>query len=645
MLYDFLFCTFVLIFVLLMKDFFSNLKYFRQLLLRLGVVLVLFSMIRLLFYLINMDAFPAISTGELIKLFGAGIRFDVAAIVYVNSLFILLSLFPFKIREHPSFQRIQLWVFMLFNCLAVLFEMIDIGFYPFANRRTIGSDLNIFRNTAEMIPGYLAEYWPLLICLCFFFGLLFYFYKKIRLPGALKKTPFSTQLIIFLMGCSIFIILARGGFQLRPLMPISALEYVEDNRLAALVSNTNLSLIFSTQQQFLKKKNYFDPTEQKRIFNTQRQYHQDTKLRTKNIFIIVLESFGEEHISYFHPKLNTTPFLDSLIERSFHLEASYANGLRSTQGIVAITTGIPSLMQAPLMFSAYQSNRIDGLAKLLAEKGYTTSFFHGANPGSMEFERFAKLSGFQHYYDRRHFDNDAEYDGQWGIWDEPFFQYTAQTVNQQKAPFLALVFSLTSHHPYKTPAWFEKQHKEMSALHRSVRYTDYALKRFFETARQMPWYDETLFVITADHTGLSDEALYQTRNGKYKVPILIFDPAQEIVGKQPGIAQQIDIQATLLDYLQYDDPFKSYGTSMLDSLRHNWMINLDNDVYQVLDQQSLLLFDGKKVVDHFDYQGDPFLQKTQNPNTRPDLEQRLKAIIQQYHREMVDNVLYLETEE
>ncbi|MFT5168302.1 MAG: phosphoglycerol transferase MdoB-like AlkP superfamily enzyme [Saprospiraceae bacterium] len=621
----------------------SNLSYFYQLLRRLGIILLAFTIIKIIFYSFNADLFPLVSSRQLAGILLNAIRFDWVSIIYINSLFILLSLVPVPQRRSPVYKKIQLFIFLLFNGLAILFELIDVGFYKFAFRRTIGSDLSLFMNTSEMVPGFIAEYWflPLIFVLIMFS--IYHFYTKTDSIVKIKNHTKRAQIGIFFLGLILFAIGARGGLQLRPVMPITAIQYIKDSRLVPLINNTSLSLIFSTQQQFLEKKNYFPEAEQETIFNSTRQYHSGTDMDRKNVFILVLESFGQEHVSYFNPKLQTTPFLDSLIGKSFFLEQSYANGLRSTQGIVAVTAGIPSLMPSPLMFSAYQSNRVDGLANLLGSRDYITSFFHGANPGSMEFERFSKLAGFQNYYDRRHFNNDKEYDGQWGIWDEPFFQYTAQTINQYNQPFCALTFSLTSHHPYKTPEWFEEKYPEMKPLQRSIRYTDYALKKFFATAEKMPWYKNTIFLITADHSGKSDNKIYQTRNGRYKIPILLFDPSQVLKGGRPGIAQQIDIMPTVLDLLKYDEPFLAYGESMLDSMRSNHSFNFNSDLYQIVDKDYLLLFDEEKTIGLYRPDEDPFLKnnqiKTGSVNYK-NLEDKLKAIIQQYHKEMIGNRLY-----
>ena len=227
--------------------------------------------------------------------------------------------------------------------------------------------------------------------------------------------------------------------------------------------------------------------------------------------------------------------------------------------------------------------------------------------------------------------------------DEQFFQYTANTINQYDQPFCALTFSLTSHHPYKTPDWFEKKYPDMKPLLKSIKYSDYALRKFFETAEKMPWFKNTIFVITADHIGKSSNKKYQTKNGMYKIPILLFDPMQQTKGIQPGIIQQIDIMPTLLDLLKYDEPFVAYGESMLDTLRSNLSFNFNSGIYQILDEDYLLLFDEEKTIGVYNIKEDIFLKnnliKTGSVSYEY-LEDKLKALIQQHHKEMIGNKLF-----
>src|SRR5690606_39267322 len=124
-----------------------------------------------------------------------------------------------------------------------------------------------------------------------------------------------------------------------------------------------------------------------------------------------------------------TPFLDSLAGEGMSFTNSYANGLRSAEGLRAIFSGIPSLMAEPFTTSVYSTNKITSIPGLLKTQRYHTSFSHGATNGSMSFDVFTRSAGVDHYYGRTEYNNDKDYDGNWGIYDEPFLQYFEQGLN------------------------------------------------------------------------------------------------------------------------------------------------------------------------------------------------------------------------
>ncbi len=620
-----------------MKEHFH---YFIQLLLRFFVALLAFSLCRFFFYFVNADFFPAISIPELGQLFFYALRFDTAALVYINAIFILSFLLPLPWRSKNWYKKIQLGIFMFCNSIALLFEMIDVGFYKFAFRRSNGSDLFMFQNTLDLTFTYLIDFWYVLLFFLFLLWLIYYLYQKVELSAPQYPSKLFPSIFVFLLGIGLAIVAARGGLQLRPVMPITAANYVSDMRLAPLVSNTSLGFIFSSQQRFLEERKDFSNEQLDDIIPIYRFPKPDTSMQKENVFIIALESFGKEYMSSFNEYKGFTPFLDSLLQESFYAQHTYANGLRSTQGIVAIASGIPSLMSDPLMFSAYQSNRVDGIAAVLKKEGYQSGFFHGANEGSMEFERFAKLTGFDHYYDRRHYNNDADYDGNWGIWDDPFFQYAAKQVNDYQQPFLGMLFSLTSHHPYAVEEWFEKKYPNMDKIERSVLYTDNALRHFFKTAATMPWFKNTLFVITADHVGLSTHDEYKTKVGKYKIPIFFFKADGSLKGSSNQLMQQMDILPSVLDYLNYPNTYTAFGQSVFDTRQTHYAYMHTGDIYQIIDEEYLLLFDGSTATNLYQYTTDPSLQKNilqDKPAIRKRMETQLKAAIQRYHDCMIHN--------
>jgi phosphoglycerol transferase MdoB-like AlkP superfamily enzyme len=162
---------------------------------------------------------------------------------------------------------------------------------------------------------------------------------------------------------------------------------------------------------------------------------------------------------------------------------------------------------------------------LLKCKGYGSAFFHGGINSSMGFSAFAAQAGFDKYYGKDEYNNDRDYDGIWGIWDEEFLQFFAEKLNDMPQPFCTAVFTLSSHHPFKLPQRHESRFPEGSdPLTKCISYTDYALRRFFETAQTQSWYANTLFVITADHASHPLHAEYETSVGQMSVPIIYFAP-------------------------------------------------------------------------------------------------------------------------
>ena len=605
---------------------------------RLGWSLLMLSMIRIVFFLYNYPFFNDIALFQGAKLFFYALRFDIVAVTYANLLLIVFSLIPFNFRNRTSYQTFLQILFVVFNSILFFIEVIDIGFYQFAFRRTLVSDFAMFSNNQSNILGYFLEYWWLVVfLLLLIYGLIRFSKRSFFIP---RKGKWSIQILLFILGLGVTILAARGGIQVRPLTPIAAAKYTQSPAQTHLITNTTINLIFSFQQKTIQRLHYFPEKELDTLYSLKHLPQPDGDFKGKNVMIIILESLSKEYTGAFANK-PYTPFFDSLVSQSFYLENTFANGLRSTEGIAAITAGLPHLMSDPFIFSAYQTNKLNALAGLLHKKGYYSTFFHGSYKGSMEFDSFAKLEGYDNFVDKSVYNNPKDFDGHWGIWDIPFFEYTADRLSEFKQPFFATIFSLTSHHPYNVEPWFEAEHPNMDKHYRTVLYTDLALKRFFAKAAQTDWYKNTLFVITGDHTGPRISKPYQTALGQFKSPIILFDPQGQLKGKHPGLAQHIDIIPTVLDYLNYDLPYKAFGQSMLDTTQTHYAI-MHTDLYQICDEQYLLRFDGQASRFLYDYQKDPLNKENlldKLPDVAKRLEIQLKARLQRYNNSMIDNAL------
>ncbi len=275
--------------------------------------------------------------------------------------------------------------------------------------------------------------------------------------------------------------------------------------------------------------------------------------------LLLLESFASEYTGIENGgRGGYTPFFDSLATApgAVHLPHNYANGRRSIEALPAVLAGLPALLETPYITSTFQTNELHGLAETLGQQGYRTAVYHGAANGTMGFDMFSGLAGVQKYYGLNEYPGGAsspDYDGHWGIFDEPYLQYFSRQLSQTREPFFATVFTLSAHEPFTLPRQYAGKFPPGTLpIHPTVAYADHALRRFFAAARRQPWYNRTLFVLTADHTSASDNLAYLNPLGAQKTPLLFFNPGRALPPVPAGparISQQADVPATVLDLL------------------------------------------------------------------------------------------------
>ena len=358
-----------------------------------------------------------------------------------------------------------------------------------------------------------------------------------------------------------------------------------------------------------------------------------------------------EYMGFYNDYAGYTPFLDSLAAQSLTFTHSFANGRKSIDAMPSILSGIPMFVE-PFFLTPYSLNSVSSLAGELGRMGYTTAFFHGAANGSMGFEAFARTAGFRHYYGRNEYNADArfggddDFDGTWAIWDEPFLQYYALTLTEMRQPFMTALFTASSHHPFRVPDSFQASQTPGHPMYTCIRYTDQALRRFFETASRQPWYKNTLFVITADHTNVSEVDSYQDALGVYRVPIIFYDPSGHLPrGRYDAVAQQTDIMPTVLGALGYPNPYVAFGVDLLSTPADStWALHYCNGDYQYVRDGYLLIFDGDKATGLYRMAADPMQEHNLlgTPALRPRADaytRHTQAIIQSYMQRMIGDSL------
>ena len=611
-----------------------------------ALVLALYSLSRLCCYAVNGDLFPDLGGTHLWEILKGGVRFDLTAVLYLSSLYIIAILLPLPHtwRENKLFQQILAWLFLIPNSIGIIVNTIDTVYLRFTDRRTTCTFFSEFsndHNLGRILGQGILDYWYVtLVGIAIIAILVLATRKSFAIKAKQPVMYYIRESVLFAATIYLCVIGIRGGFgrYTRPITLSNAMQYCNNPRETALVLNTPFCLMRSTEGGTYTEPHYFEPAELEAIMSP---IHKAQK-RTwwdYNVVVIILESFSKEYIGHY------TPFLDSLLENSVTFEYSYASGRKSIDAMPSVLSSIPMLIE-PYVVTPYSTNRVSSIADCLKHKGYQTAFFHGAPNGSMGFQAYARNAGFDAYYGMDEFGDKSEFDGTWAIWDEPFLQYFANTMNTMQEPFMTAVFTASSHHPFKVPKQYKDSFpKGTLPIHQTIGYTDHALRRFFETASQQPWFDHTLFVITADHTNELERPEYINAKGLYEVPIAFYDPLSGQGEHINGVISQTDIMPTVLNYIGYDEAYFAFGVDALseEGRRHPYAVCYNAPLYQIFSESLLVQFDGEKVVGVYDIQADRQLKHNIAADVEPQRIEKmvnyLKAYIQQYIHRMIHNEL------
>lgn len=647
-----------------------NLLHYSQWLKRLVWLFFWYFLCRLLFYLFNFQQFTNNNASEILFSFFFGLKFDAAAIVILNIVFTLLSLLPVGFVGRKGYQVFLKWLFIISNLPMLWLNVVDVKYYQFIGRRTNFEVFSILKDIQDQAIHLTGYYWYLLII-----GVVISYLFVRFLPSGFthpvssrhpseegnshpspsrrgaggEVSPLTTLLLslllVFILGLSILIF--RGGFQEKPLR-INQAFVLNDSDLANLSLNSTFTFLTTTDAIGTQKVNYFkDESVVKQLIQTDTTLSHFAHKQRQNVVIFILESFGREYMGYQNPWKGYTPFLDSLAQAGVCFTNAFANGRSSIDAVPSVLASVPSLMDEPYITCTYQSNRLNGLGTIARQNGYTTSFFHGARNGSMGFEGFSQIAGFQHYIGLNEYPKDLKeqhFDGQWGIMDEPFEQFFVQQLSAQKKPFVTCLFTLSSHHPYTIPKHLKgKFPRGKAEIHESIGYADYSLRKFFETAKQQDWYKNTLFVFTADHTQFNVEKLYSDQLGAYRVPIILYHPnsselsAIRSKSNPLKIIQQADIMPTVLDFLNLKQAQAlPFGQSVF-SQREGVAFHYYEGIYRLVQSSKLLVFkDGQESYFSLDkncqIKGEMAIDSTTTP-----MATYLKALIQFHHNGLIDN--------
>lgn len=622
-------------------------SYFKYLLKLTILLLGMYMLCRILFVIFNVNNLHDITFNEYITLFSQGVRFDLATIIMINIFFYVGWLLPLKLREHPIYFNILKWLFIVLNSIALASNCVDLVYFKYTNKR-ITADIFSYITTGNdffrLLPLFLIQFWYLLLLFILFVYLIIRIVSKLtpdRNETNNKKYYFN-HIGLFLILIGPLIIGFRGGLQKKPISIFSAGEYTSSDK-TPIITNTPFCLIKSIEGGVLDEKKYFDEKAITSLIKDTYHYSHLTP-NNKNVVLLILESFSKEYIGYLSHAKTYTPFLDSLMQQGICFTNTFANGKRSIEGIPAITASIPTLMDQGYITSTYGTNKINSIAESLTQINYHSVFFHGGENGSMGFDLFSKISGYNKYYGKNEYPLQNHDDGNWGIWDEEYLKYTIDEMNKLKEPFFSTIFTLSSHHPYNVPDKYVNIFvEEELPIHKSIRYSDHALRLFFNEVKKTSWYNNTIFVLVADHTGISAHPYYANQVGLYTIPLLFFNPKNTTSKIETKLAQQLDIYPSLMYLLGYNKPFYSLGNNLFDSLPNKYVVKYSSPNYEMITDSMFYVFDGEKLQGIFNRKKDSLLQNNLKYKVHNDVDERyLKSFIQNYNHVMISNTMQID---
>ncbi|WP_281560065.1 LTA synthase family protein [Thalassomonas sp. RHCl1] len=338
----------------------------------------------------------------------------------------------------------------------------------------------------------------------------------------------------------------------------------------------------------------------------------------KNLVIILQESLGARFVGSLGG-LPLTPNLDSLSRQAWTFNNMFATGTRSVRGIEAVMTGFtPTPDRAVVKRDKSQSNFFT-LAELLKRQGYYTQFIYGGESHFDNMKSFFLGNGVTDIHDLDKFTK-PNFIGSWGASDEDLFNEADKSftrLHQNRQPFFSFVFTSSNHDPFEfpekriTPLQYSKQEKQEYgdkelARHRAIQYADYSLGQFFEKAKKSDYYQDTVFLVIADHDARAfGQDLVPIQS--FHIPALIL--GQDITPKQSQyIASQIDMAPTLLSLIGVDNENPMLGRDLTrvaaDYQGRAMMQYADN--FALLEHDEVTILQPGKPASFFDFERSSF---------------------------------------
>ncbi|MEJ2052302.1 MAG: sulfatase-like hydrolase/transferase [Calditrichaceae bacterium] len=609
---------------------------------KLSLILILqamgiFALFRGLLLVAYYEEFAGLSLFEIVQAFIYGMRFDFALLAAIFAIPLLMLNLPFKWFDNRGWASFWYWLCLPILIATCLLLATDIAYYAFVKRHITQELRLILNDTAFILQMALSSYKLSLAFFAAFCSLLFLLWRA-SFPAEIKPASLMRNLAIFILLPVLILVGIHGGLQRKTIHIIDAYSTGNPEQ-GNLILNGAYSALRSFDNRISVRHDFYTATELEQqakqiglyshshTYPFQKQFSDD-KPTGLNVVVVVLESWSYKYIDGLAGNnYGVTPNFDQLVKDGLVFNRFYAAGQRSIEGLQAILTGVPNLVDLPSLGWGLESNKFSRLGDMVSKHGYHTLFAQSSRRTSFHIDSISAATGFNEYYGMEDMQltlNYADPESFWYGWDHETFNKVQSRLKKIKQPFFSFVFTGTTHSPYGTlPVHFLKRahaaDNENGFLN-TLYYADWAIGQFMKEARQQPWFDNTVFIFTADHT------LSAYRGGsstdKFHIPLLIYSPKHIKPGINNTISSHFDIMPTIIDLLGLPESFSTFGDSLLRKKTGRAFVRAGN-IMGLITDDGYLLHTLKKVVEAKNYSLSPL-----DAAKRKKLERQFLTLVQ-----------------
>jgi phosphoglycerol transferase MdoB-like AlkP superfamily enzyme len=284
----------------------------------------------------------------------------------------------------------------------------------------------------------------------------------------------------------------------------------------------------------------------------------------KNVVLITIESYSADFMKIYGNDKNLTPFLDSLASESLLFTNFYASGNRTVRGLEAVTLCLPPTAGESVVKRKDNKDKFS-TGNIFKQKGYNVKYLYGGDAFFDNMEDFFSGNGYDIVDKKTFTPAEITFDNIWGVCDEDMYNKAIEVMNEEakeNKPFFNHIMTVSNHRPFTYPNNKIDIPGDAKSRDGGVKYTDYAMKKFFEMAKKQPWFANTVFVVLADHCA-SSAGKTELPVDKYRIPAMIYSPGFIQPQRYTNLVSQIDIMPTVFGLLNFNYQSKFFGQDVL----------------------------------------------------------------------------------